>query len=522
MQALYRLYRPQKFSELIGQEHVSETLLKALQTAKVSHAFLFIGPRGTGKTSTARILAKALNCQKTEEGKFAEPCGQCESCLAISSGSYLDLIEIDAASNRGIDEIRDLREKIKLSPTQGKFKVYIIDEVHMLTNEAFNALLKTLEEPPAHAVFVLCTTDPHKIPATIRSRTQVYEFKTPNVKEIVKVLEHTALEEKKTVRKEDLEKIAKKAKGAYRDALVLLEKHFLNGETEDDLNIEELALSYAHGDSKKSLELLSASLNKGVNPKLIAESLIDWNRKAMLLKIGLEKEYETEIGNELEGLKKYTLEVELGIIKKMLRDLTSSLEEFRYSSIPQLPLELAIVSNDQNSKKEVVESKQESNGEHGNQSEIVPSPEVSRDDKEEQEVIKVKAGNTEVTISTNKSGELETIQSQWIELLRKLRPINHSLEALLRSSEPVEYSDGNLTLKFFYRFHMERVEDPKNRMLVEKVFHDETGLPISLKLVLSDSPKPVSRRVASQQETPNVKMVDDKDIPEAALDIFTN
>ncbi|HET7713801.1 MAG TPA: DNA polymerase III subunit gamma/tau, partial [Patescibacteria group bacterium] len=172
--SLYRKYRPQKFSDLVGQKDLAETLSTQIKSGKSSHAYLFTGPKGTGKTTTARIIAKALNCLSPAEG---EPDGKCTNCLSFEKGSNFDIIEIDAASNRGIEEIRDLREKIKLSPTQSSYKVYIIDEVHMLTTEAFNALLKTLEEPPQHAIFILCTTEPHKVPGTVASRAQKFEFK---------------------------------------------------------------------------------------------------------------------------------------------------------------------------------------------------------------------------------------------------------------------------------------------------------------------------------------------------------
>jgi DNA polymerase III subunit gamma/tau len=224
MAVLYRKYRPQKLSEVVGQDEVTSSLLKQLQSGNISHAYLFSGPRGTGKTSTARILAKALNCKTAKDDKFDEPCGKCESCKAIVEGRYLDLLEIDAASNRGIDEIRELREKIRLAPTEGKYKVYIIDEVHMLTNEAFNALLKTLEEPPAHAVFVLATTEPQKVPATILSRVQRFNFERPTTEKISKKLEMINKEEKWKLSKEVLDEIAKAADGAYRDAEVLLDK----------------------------------------------------------------------------------------------------------------------------------------------------------------------------------------------------------------------------------------------------------------------------------------------------------
>ena len=179
--ALYRRWRPESFADLVGQEHISRTLSRAVTSGQTSHAYLFTGPRGTGKTSTAKILARALNCA---EGPTLTPCGVCDSCRSISDGSSMDVFEIDAASNRGIDEIRDLRESVKFAPTEGHYKIYIIDEVHMLTTEAFNALLKTLEEPPERVIFILATTEPHKVPATIQSRCQRYDFHRITVTEI--------------------------------------------------------------------------------------------------------------------------------------------------------------------------------------------------------------------------------------------------------------------------------------------------------------------------------------------------
>ena len=224
--SLYRKYRPQTFAHLVGQDHVSQTLLSALRLGRVSHAYLFTGPRGTGKTSTARLVAKALNCL---DESSVEPCNACEICMEIADGRLIDIIEIDAASNRGIDEMRDLREKIHFAPTRAKLKVYIIDEVHMLTKEAFNALLKTLEEPPEHVYFVLATTEVHKIPETILSRCQRFDFQRIPVKVLVDRLSFIAQEEKIEVEEKALEMIAHHAEGGLRDAIGLLEQMAADG-----------------------------------------------------------------------------------------------------------------------------------------------------------------------------------------------------------------------------------------------------------------------------------------------------
>lgn len=268
---LYRKYRAQDFDQLIGQDHITKLLKNAVKTGQIAQAYLFVGSRGTGKTSTARILSKAVNClQPKEDGN---PCNECEVCKAISNGSLLDLIEIDAASNRGIDQIRELKEKIEFSPSEGKYKVYIIDEVHMLTTEAFNALLKTLEEPPAHVIFILATTDVHKLPPTILSRCQRYDFRLGTDEEIKNVLSDVAKKEDLKIDDKAMALLVQNAKGSYRDALSLLDVVYSGQEkgkkeiTEEEVRkilglpdfdkVVVLLKSLEKGDGKKCLEKVS-------------------------------------------------------------------------------------------------------------------------------------------------------------------------------------------------------------------------------------------------------------------------
>lgn len=291
--ALYRKWRPQGFDSLVGQEAVRTALTNALETGRIAHAYLFAGPRGTGKTSTAKILAKAVNC---EHGPTPNPCNKCQNCVRINDGTSMDVFEIDAASNRGIDEIRDLREKVAFAPVNGRYKVYIIDEVHMLTTEAFNALLKTLEEPPPHVIFILATTEPHKIPATIHSRCQRFDFKRVTDSDIVKRLREVADGSGIAADDDALQLIAVQADGGMRDALSLLDQCGVMAErvsTETVRSVlgivgrealRELVKAVGEGNVPKALELLEALLAGGKDVKQIFTELAEYLRAVLLYK----------------------------------------------------------------------------------------------------------------------------------------------------------------------------------------------------------------------------------------------
>jgi DNA polymerase-3 subunit gamma/tau len=296
-QVLARRWRPQTFHEIVGQQHVSRTLVNALQTGRVAHAFLFSGPRGTGKTATARILAKALNCHDARPG---EPCGRCVSCVEIAAGNCMDVLEIDAASNRGIDEIRELKEKVRYNPARDRNKIFIIDEVHMLTTEAFNALLKTLEEPPSHVVFIMATTEYHKIPATILSRCQQYSFKLIQYPLILERLQKIAEAEKITISREALEQVTFSSGGSMRDAVSALDQVIaFSGDTVRDedvtvlLGLVEPAVlagavrAIAANESDKIIQIVGDLAERGQDLQNFCRRLLAHFRNLMVLKAGV-------------------------------------------------------------------------------------------------------------------------------------------------------------------------------------------------------------------------------------------
>ena len=450
--SLYRKYRPQSFKDLVNQEHIKTTLLNSLKRNHLSQAYLFAGPRGTGKTTAARLLAKALNCSS----RNPEPCNRCLSCKEQNKLSSLDLIEIDAASNRGIDEIRELRERIKLAPAFSAYKIFIIDEVHMLTPEAFNALLKTLEEPPAHIVFILATTEPHKIPATVLSRCQRFDFLPLTILDMVLRLKKISKAEAIKFDEDGLRMIAAAANGGMRDAISILDQLSSSGRkisinlVQETLGVvpERATLKIFESLIKKDLDLGIEALfkikEKGYNLIFFRRSLLDFLGKILVYKMsgeekGLKENFSSEICQKIISL---TAEIEIKelikIIKVIARD--SLIEK---DALPSLGLEIALVEL----------------------SECHSVPDTESINK------------IDSRLRGNDNLDFETL---WQNFLKEIKPYNHSLAGIMRSARVLGAKNNQIIIEVDYDFHREKIKNKNNLFkieeTIEKVFQKKYKL----------------------------------------------
>ena len=351
--ALYRKWRPQDWDQVVAQEHVIQTLHNAIIQDRVAHAYLFAGPRGTGKTTTARLLAKAVNCKAPD--RKDRPCNQCEHCLAINAGRFMDLIEIDAASNTSVDDVRELRDKINFSPSQGDFKVYIIDEVHMLSTAAFNALLKTLEEPPPHAIFVLATTEIHKIPATVLSRCQRHEFRRIPMDMIINLLKEKSQQEGIRVEDDVFSLIARQATGSLRDAISLLDQLASTTEiisleiaqqtlgTATNMRVVEIVDALINQDAAQGLRTINQSLDNGTDPRQLARQIVTYLRNILLFKMNNKDRF--EVSEEVEvKIFEHASKIEMHALLNAIEAFNKATVEEQANWHPGLGLELAFTA----------------------------------------------------------------------------------------------------------------------------------------------------------------------------------
>lgn len=517
---LYRKYRPQNFADVLGQDHIKDPLLASLNSGKISHAYLFTGPRGTGKTSIARILAKAVNCVSPTKG---DPCDKCLTCDDIREGRHLDIMEIDAASNRGIDEIRDLREKIKLSPVAGKYKVYIIDEVHMLTGEAFNALLKTLEEPPEHAIFILATTEPQKIPATISSRSTRYDFKVPSVEHIAAKLAHINKKEGWAISGDALSEISVLAGGAFRDAEVLLDKvasadtkaslvktREILGKKEISSSIDFLRL-INDGKTKESLVWFDNYVKDGGSVRVLAESVLDSLRKTLLIKTGAESVIGAITEGDLASLQKFEEEISKPEVLKLVDLFNISISDLREASIPQLPIEIAIIDatleHDKGEDSQKIKSNNDVQNEVDERSHKPNTDRIEKvNDKENGQKTStenVDEKDTPVSKKEEKtpSKTLKKLQEKWPQFLKEVKSTNRSVEMFLRTARPIDLDEDLLVIEFSYKFHKGKIEEKKYRDIVEEALEKFAGKHLRIKGVVSH--KPPDPKVVHKRENYN-------------------
>ncbi len=454
--ALYRVWRPGTFSEVVGQNHISQTLRNAVLQNRVSHAYLFSGPRGTGKTSMAKIMGKALNCIDLQGG---EPCNKCSNCIGINEGSFLDYFEIDAASNRGIDEIRDMRERVKFTPSQGRIKVYVIDEVHMLTNEAFNALLKTLEEPPEHVVFILATTEPHKIPLTILSRCQRYDFKKIYEDGIKgRLLEIIELENLK-VEDEALNLIVRKAEGGMRDAISILDQGIsASGKSEltlleveeilGTLNEEQLSdvfLATFRSQPEEIFLALDKYLSEGKDIKQIVKDMIDYLREIIICKV-------TSTSESIK-IKELAEMKNLEFLNILLKDLIEGEQKMYFFSRPRIILETILMG------REEIKSEKAKNAEKP-KADGIKTEEVKPVEK-----LKDKVTKTESVVK-----EIKAEENTWEDVLSQVKKEKIILHACLIEGRYVfEDGVGKVIFPDTKKFHQERVSQKENIEILEKV-----------------------------------------------------
>ncbi|MCT2870866.1 DNA polymerase III subunit gamma/tau [Limosilactobacillus fermentum] len=480
-QALYRVWRPQRFSDLVGQQIVTTTLKNAIITKKISHAYLFAGPRGTGKTSAAKIFAKAVNCHHQTDG---EPCNECELCQAITAGQLNDVIEIDAASNNGVEQIRDIRDKVKYAPTQADYKVYIIDEVHMLSTGAFNALLKTLEEPPANVIFILATTEPHKIPLTIISRVQRFDFRRISAKDAFERMKYI-LDQKKVAYQEDaLWVIANAAEGGMRDALSILDQALSFGDEQVTIDdallvtgsvtkqlVQEYFLQVAKGDSAPALETLTKITGAGKDGQRFIEDLISFISDVLLY-----QESPSLIDLPATGLRKEDFDQLSGAasstaLYQMIDTLNDIQQEMRFTTHPDVYLEvltvrLCQIRGDERTqpgadqaeltqlRQAVAALQQEVNQLRQTPPAEVktPVPRPSRSTSNKQ-ALRINLAQVNLILTNATRPELENLQGLWGDMLSLL---DNAQSSLINNSEPVAASPAGVVVSFDNNFLFEQ------------------------------------------------------------------
>lgn len=517
--ALYRVWRPQQFNDLVGQEHVTTTLKNALTSGQLAHAYLFHGPRGTGKTSAAKILAKAVNC---EQGPASEPCNKCDACIKITAGQMIDVVEIDAASNRGVDDIRELRDQVKYAPTEARYKVYIIDEAHMLTMEAFNALLKTLEEPPSHVLFLLATTEPHKLLSTILSRCQRFAFRRITFEHIVATIQKVCIAEGVTYDEDGVSLLARSADGGLRDALSLLDQALaFAGKHLDESavtavtgsgtkkGIYQLLQAIKEQETAQVLASLQDCLNQGAEVERIMDDLIYTCRDLLLFHTAPQLEHLQGAISERADFQALSQSWTSQQLMGMLDVLLTYQQQMKRVNHPYLLLEMVLVRlcQEASTNNQVSSVKEE-------QEEIaVLRREIQQLHKQMQSILQAQSTPSITTSVSSEKDEsednitsdpivitspvpshetlslspetLQQIKKAWREILLRVKERKITIHAWLMNCDPVAVSDNRLILLFSSRIHRDTVERIENKQVIEQVIYEAIGISLQIQSLMT-------------------------------------
>lgn len=515
--ALYRAYRPQTFKDVVGQGHIIRTLKNQIQNNNVGHAYLFSGTRGTGKTSTAKIFARALNCQNSID---EEPCNECEFCKDILNDNVMDVIEIDAASNNSVDDIREIRENVKYTPAKCKYKVYIIDEVHMLSQGAFNALLKTLEEPPSYVIFILATTEPHKIPATILSRCQRFDFKRVTVKDMAYRMKEICDDVNVEVDDRALNLIARNSQGALRDALSILDQCMSFSENNIEykdvvdllgtVNIEqlfEMAEYVIKEDTKKCLEILNEFVVWGKDIKNLIDDLIDHFRNLMVCKVSKDLDEIISLPEEIvDQLKAQAETIEVNDIIRILNVLSTTQDAIKVSSNPRVLAEVSIMKLSQPM---FDDSKEALLKRISTLEDVIRSGKanINNNDEKEKEIKEIpekyEVEDEEVFYEEVKNEDVELIEKSWENILTHIKKDkNMPVYAILREAREFNVSANNLYIVFDdnFAFAKNKLSDDKTRNYIEGVIREILNRSFSIKIVLKSESKNISLEIKKEQK----------------------
>ncbi|HET7090625.1 MAG TPA: DNA polymerase III subunit gamma/tau [Anaerolineae bacterium] len=511
-QALYRKWRPQTFDDVVGQEHIVQTMHNAVASGRIAHAYLFSGPRGTGKTTMARLLAKAVNCLNPDPAQ--RPDDTCAICAAIAEGRLLDLIELDAASNRGIDEIRDLRDKINFAPNEARYKVYVIDEAHMLTEPAFNALLKTLEEPPPHAIFVLATTDPQKVPVTIVSRCQPFAFRRLTLDEIVSRLQQLADAEGLHADRVALQMIARQATGSMRDAISLLDQLAAGGEAitveraQDVLgagaleHVMALADALASGDAAGGLSAINTAIDRGADARQLARQIVEYLRGLMLIAFGDTSQVNVA-SEQRRHMEEQATRLEADRLIRATKLFNQAASELKPGWQPQLPLELALV--------DALNRPAQPAQAAPAPAQTTRAPAPSAPARSQAATASVAPGSPDPIESTPPEAPatglaFDIVSDQWPALLAELRSRSVQTWGLMNSCQLIGVEGDTIVLQWPSAMLRDKFEKGKDKRLVEDVLSEMIGRRVRTRCIVDDDPVvQEARRLGAQ-----VRLVSDQ------------